>query len=69
MNKGIRIDAEGDASLEDLDKVANEAAEIEPSPDPEKPKSNHKKVIGISENISAEDCLSSCSWRLSLLEG
>lgn len=43
VNKGIRIDAEGDASLEDLDKVANEAAEIEPSPDPEKPKSNHKK--------------------------
>lgn len=42
-NKGIRIDAEGDASLEDLDKVANEAAKIEPSPEPEKPKSNNKK--------------------------
>ncbi|XP_056696055.1 chromatin-remodeling ATPase INO80 isoform X2 [Spinacia oleracea] len=43
VNKGIRIDAEGDATLEDLDKVANEAADIEPSPDPEKPKSNNKK--------------------------
>ncbi|KAL2923492.1 Chromatin-remodeling ATPase INO80 [Bienertia sinuspersici] len=47
VNKGIRIDAEGDASLEDLDKVANEsskeAADIEPSPDQEKPKSNSKK--------------------------
>ncbi|KAK9671106.1 hypothetical protein RND81_12G007500 [Saponaria officinalis] len=43
-NKGIRIDAEGDASLEDLDKIANEiAAEIEPSPDPGKAKSGNKK--------------------------
>ncbi|KAL9232600.1 hypothetical protein vseg_007695 [Gypsophila vaccaria] len=43
-NKGIRIDAEGDASLEDLDKIANEmAAEIEPSPDPGKAKSTNKK--------------------------
>ncbi|KAH9613368.1 hypothetical protein KSS87_004845 [Heliosperma pusillum] len=43
-NKGIRIDAEGDASLEDLDKVADEiAAEFEPSPDPKKAKSSNKK--------------------------
>lgn len=33
--------------MEDLDKVANEAADIEPSPDPEKPKSNNKKVMEI----------------------
>lgn len=42
--KGILIDAEGDASLEDLDSVAAEAAaEVQPSPDPEKVKSSNKK--------------------------
>lgn len=41
--KGIRIDAEGDASLEDLDNAVNETKEAEPSPDPEKSKSSNKK--------------------------
>ncbi|XP_021724191.1 DNA helicase INO80-like [Chenopodium quinoa] len=45
-NKGIRIDAEGEATLEDLDKIANEASVIELSPDSEKPKSNKKRKTG-----------------------
>ncbi|GMH28344.1 hypothetical protein Nepgr_030187 [Nepenthes gracilis] len=39
--KGIRIDAEGDASLEDLDKAAS--AEAEPTTDPEKAESFSRK--------------------------
>lgn len=41
--KGIRIDAEGDASLEDLENATNEAKDAEPSPDLEKAKSNKKR--------------------------
>ncbi|CAO2831684.1 unnamed protein product [Amaranthus hypochondriacus] len=50
VNKGIRINAEGDASLEDLDAVANEAANIEPSPDTEKAKPNNKKRKAADKN-------------------
>ncbi|CAL5356520.1 unnamed protein product [Camellia sinensis] len=43
--KGIRIDAEGDASLEDLANNGSQPQgnELEPSPDPEKAKSSSKK--------------------------
>jgi len=50
-SKGIRIDAEGDASLEDLDTTTNEAKEAEPSADPEKMKSSNKKVPGVGDDI------------------
>lgn len=51
-NKGILIGAEGDASLQDLDKIAVDAASVEPSPpDQEKPKSNNKKVTRINEKL------------------
>ena len=44
QTKGIRVDAEGDASLEDLTNDASEAAGREDSPDPERAKSSNKKV-------------------------
>ncbi|PON44294.1 DNA helicase INO [Parasponia andersonii] len=43
QTKGIRVDAEGDASLEDLTNNVPEAAGNEDSPDPEKAKSSSKK--------------------------
>lgn len=42
--KGIRLDAEGDASLEDLTNIAAEGAGNEPNPDADKSKSSRKKV-------------------------
>lgn len=42
--KGIRIDAEGDAYLEDLTNPESQVNGSQPSPDPEKGKSNNKKV-------------------------
>ncbi|KAL6987197.1 putative DNA helicase ino80 [Sarracenia purpurea var. burkii] len=41
--KGIRIDAEGGASLEDLANIESQGNGVEASPDPEKVKSNSKK--------------------------
>uniref|UniRef100_A0A2N9HD90 Chromatin-remodeling ATPase INO80 n=2 Tax=Fagus sylvatica TaxID=28930 RepID=A0A2N9HD90_FAGSY len=41
--KGIRVDAEGDASLEDLTNAEAQGTAPEPSPDPEKAKSSSKK--------------------------
>ncbi|XP_056158744.1 chromatin-remodeling ATPase INO80 isoform X4 [Syzygium oleosum] len=41
--KGIRLDAEGDASLEDLTNIAAEGAGNEPNPDADKSKSSSKK--------------------------
>ncbi|GAB4851642.1 Putative DNA helicase ino80 [Ancistrocladus abbreviatus] len=41
LSKGIRIDAEGDASLEDIDNTGT--ADAEPASDPEKAKSGNKK--------------------------
>ncbi|GAB2295564.1 Putative DNA helicase ino80 [Dionaea muscipula] len=42
--KGIRIDAEGDASLEDINNTMNTSlTEVEPVPDPERAKSSAKK--------------------------
>lgn len=43
--KGIRVDAEGDASLEDLTNAEPRGTEYEPSPDLEKTKSTSKKVL------------------------
>ena len=43
--KGIRVDAEGDASLEDLTNAGAQGTGPEPSPDPEKAKSSNKKVL------------------------
>lgn len=43
--KGIRVDAEGDASLEDLTNPESGGTESIPSPDPEKTKSSSKKVL------------------------
>ena len=43
--KGIWLDAEGDASLEDLTNTGAQGTEDEPSPDPEKAKSSNKKVL------------------------
>jgi hypothetical protein len=43
--KGIRVDAEGDASLEDLTNAEAQGTAPEPSPDPEKAKSSSKKVL------------------------
>lgn len=42
--KGIRLDAEGDASLEDLTNAGAQGSGAEPSPDPEKAKPSNKKV-------------------------
>lgn len=42
--KAIRIDAEGDASLEDLTNAGPQGNGVEASPDPEKGKSSSKKV-------------------------
>ncbi|XP_059668388.1 chromatin-remodeling ATPase INO80 isoform X2 [Cornus florida] len=42
-SKAIRIDAEGDASLEDLANFGSQGNGHEPSPDPEKAKSSNKK--------------------------
>ncbi|KAA8518116.1 hypothetical protein F0562_015590 [Nyssa sinensis] len=41
--KGIRVDAEGDASLEDLTNNGSQGNGHEPSPDPEKANSSNKK--------------------------
>uniref|UniRef100_A0A5B7AT52 Chromatin-remodeling ATPase INO80 n=1 Tax=Davidia involucrata TaxID=16924 RepID=A0A5B7AT52_DAVIN len=41
--KGIRVNAEGDASLEDLTNIESQSNGYEPSPDPEKAKSSNKK--------------------------
>ncbi|KAK6941781.1 SNF2, N-terminal [Dillenia turbinata] len=41
--KGIRLDAEGDASLEDLTNIATKTNGVEPSPEEEKAKPNNKK--------------------------
>ncbi|GAB2210131.1 hypothetical protein Drorol1_Dr00015389 [Drosera rotundifolia] len=41
--KTIRIDAEGDASLEDINNIVPVPVEVEPAPDTEKAKSNDKK--------------------------
>lgn len=41
--KGILLDAEGDATLEDLPNVSQGHVQ-EPSPDAERPKSSNKKV-------------------------
>lgn len=43
--KGIRVDAEGDASLEDLTNAEPRGTEYDPSPDLEKTKSSSKKVL------------------------
>lgn len=47
QTKGIRVDAEGDASLEDLTNPASapQGTGHEDSPDVEKSKSNNKKVL------------------------
>lgn len=42
--KAIRLDAEGDASLEDLTNVEAQVPGQEPSPDLEKASSSNKKV-------------------------
>lgn len=42
-SKGIRIDAEGDASLEDLVDPVSQESEFEPTLDPDKAKQSHKK--------------------------
>ena len=45
QTKGIRVDAEGDASLEDLtNPAASQGTGNEESPDVERSKSNNKKV-------------------------
>lgn len=45
--KGIRLDAEGDASLEDLANAGAQGTVADPSPDPEKAKSSNKKVLKV----------------------
>ncbi|MBA0684223.1 hypothetical protein Goari_025818 [Gossypium aridum] len=47
--KGIRLDAEGDASLEDLASAGAQGTGVDPSPDPEKAKSSNKKRKSASE--------------------
>ncbi|XP_022748348.1 DNA helicase INO80 isoform X1 [Durio zibethinus] len=47
--KGIRLDAEGDASLEDLTNTGAQGTWAEPSPDPEKAKSSNKKRKSASD--------------------
>lgn len=47
--KGIRVDAEGDASLEDLTNAGSQGTGPEPSPDPEKAKSSNKKRKAASD--------------------
>ncbi|XP_007028646.2 PREDICTED: DNA helicase INO80 isoform X1 [Theobroma cacao] len=47
--KGIRLDAEGDASLEDLTNTGAEGTGTEPSADPEKAKSSNKKRKSASD--------------------
>ncbi|XP_030926528.1 chromatin-remodeling ATPase INO80 isoform X1 [Quercus lobata] len=47
--KGIRVDAEGDASLEDLTNAGSQGTGPEPSPDPEKAKSSNKKRRAASD--------------------
>ncbi|XP_022153944.1 DNA helicase INO80 [Momordica charantia] len=47
--KGIRVDAEGDASLEDLTNAEPRGTEYDPSPDLEKTKSSSKKRKGPSD--------------------
>lgn len=43
--KGIRVDAEGDASLEDLTNAGSQGTGNEPPADLEKAKSSSKKVL------------------------
>ena len=43
--KGIWVDAEGDASLEDLENTGAQGTGAEPSPDPEKAISSNNKVL------------------------
>ena len=43
--KGIRLNEEGDASLEDITNSANQGTDQEPSMEPEGSKSNNKKVL------------------------
>jgi len=43
--KAIRVDAEGDATLEDLTETVTQGTGNEPSEDTEKLKSNNKKVL------------------------
>ncbi|KAF3441996.1 hypothetical protein FNV43_RR15912 [Rhamnella rubrinervis] len=43
QTKGIRVDAEGDASLEDLTNAESQGAGYEDSPDPERAKPSNKK--------------------------
>ena len=45
LTKGIRLDAEGDASLEDLENTGAQCTGAEPSPDPEKAISSNNKVL------------------------
>ncbi|KAG7958774.1 hypothetical protein I3843_10G034500 [Carya illinoinensis] len=47
--KGIRVDAEGDASLEDLTNAGSQDTGYEPSPDPERAKSSNKKRKAASD--------------------
>ncbi|XP_041024464.1 chromatin-remodeling ATPase INO80-like isoform X1 [Juglans microcarpa x Juglans regia] len=47
--KGILVDAEGDASLEDLTNVESQGTGYEPSPDPERAKSSNKKRKAASD--------------------
>ena len=53
QTKGIRVDAEGDASLEDLTNPASapQGTGYEGSPDAEKAKSNNKKVMNFIWNL------------------
>ncbi|OMO51090.1 hypothetical protein CCACVL1_30011 [Corchorus capsularis] len=49
LTKGIRLDAEGDASLEDLTNTGVQGNGAEPSQEPEKAKSSNKKRKGASD--------------------
>ncbi|GKU89799.1 hypothetical protein SLEP1_g3891 [Rubroshorea leprosula] len=51
--RGIRIDAEGDASMEDFTNNGAQGNGSEPSPDPDKVKSSSKKRKGASDRPSA----------------
>ncbi|KAE8690016.1 hypothetical protein F3Y22_tig00110930pilonHSYRG00148 [Hibiscus syriacus] len=50
--QGIRLDAEGDASLEDLANTGAQGTGADPSPDPEKGKSSNKKRIILESDSS-----------------
>lgn len=51
--RGIRLDAEGDASLEDLTNSEAQETRNDTSPDPEKAKSSNKKRKSVSEKQTA----------------